>query len=135
MHGPAPVSLDPAGDGGFWRGLVALVHALAALTLLAWQPGGWPTLAALGVAVAGAWAWRQCSPSGSSRRLAWDGQGWEFDGHAVTPAVALDLGGWMLLRLRRDGSGAYWLPLSPARAGSAWPALRTALYAAPVQAV
>ncbi len=131
MHGPAPVSLDAAGDGGAWRWAVAGLHGLAAAALLAWRPTPWTALAALLLILLALRIWRQTPVA---QRLAWDGQAWQLDGRPVRPTVTLDLGGWMLLQLRGAGFVSSWLPLSPARAGGDWPALRAALHAVPVQA-
>jgi hypothetical protein len=130
MLGPAPVSLDPAGDGGAWRWAVAGLHGAAAAVLLAWRVDLWTLLAAVGLMTAGAAALRVRAGA----RLAWDGQAWALDGRPVSAAIALDLDGWMLLQLREEAGRRHWLPLSPARAGAAWPALRAALYGTPLQA-
>jgi hypothetical protein len=98
----------------------------------------------LAVTAAGAAHWR-AQARRSPQRLRWDGQGWWLGERSVHPRVALDVGGWMLLRLHPAGAAgaagaagvapgwpvaaAAWLPLSASRAGSAWPALRVALFA------
>ena len=130
MLGPAPVSLDPAGDGGAWRWAVAVLHAVAAGVVLAWRIEPWTLLIAIGLLAAGAMTLR----GRVSVRLAWDGQAWSLDGRPVSAVIALDLGGWMLIALRDAGGFRHWLPLSPGRAGAAWPALRAALYGMPLQA-
>jgi hypothetical protein len=130
MPGPAPVALDLAGDGGAWRWAVILLHGLTAASLLAWRFDVWTLVAAFGVLVAGVGA----TGASAAGRLVWDGQVWAFDGRSVRPTLAVDLGGWMLLQWRDEAGRRCWRPLSPARAGAAWPALRAALYGAPGQA-
>ena len=133
MQGPAPVSLEAAGDGGRWRLAMLGLHLLAAGALLAWQPGPVMLMLAALLALSGLLAWRadarRAAPS-----LRWDGQTWWLGAQAVQPRVALDLGAWLLLRLRPPGRvlATAWLPLSArcARAaGASWPALRAALVA------
>jgi len=131
MHGPTPVFLDAAGDGGAWRWVAAGLHGLAAAALLAWWPTHWTALAALVLILVALRTWRRTP---AAQRLAWDGRAWQLDGRPVRPTVALDLGGWMLLQLRGADPDSSWLALSPARAAGVWPALRAALHAAPAQA-
>jgi hypothetical protein len=130
MIGSAPVSLDPAGDGGAWRWAAVVLHAAAAAALLAWRVEPWTMPAAFGLLVAGAAALRVRA----GRRLVWDGRAWALDGRPVQAEIALDLIGWMLLLLRDEAGRRHWLPLSPARAGAAWPALRAALFGTRPQA-
>ncbi len=131
MQGPAPVSLEAAGDGGAWRHALIALHLAAAGAMLAWAPGLPAGLAAIAVVAAGVRSGRGSAPTGSTPALlAWDGQTWRLGERAVRPRVALDLGGWMLLRLDpADAPGRrHWLPLSAAVAGAAWPPLRAALF-------
>ncbi len=133
MHGPAPVSLEAAGDEGAWRHGVLGLHLMTATVLLVWRPELWTVAVAVALALAGVAAWRADLHSARGR-LHWDGQRWTLDECAVQPAVAVDLGGWMLLRLRRPGARfplwpPLWRPLSVRRAGAAWVPLRAALYA------
>ena len=81
-------------------------------------------------ALAGLVAWR-AEVRRADEDLRWDGEAWSWGGVAVRPHVALDLGGWMLLRLTPGAPGlrGRWLPLSSRRAGPHWAALRAALYA------
>lgn len=132
MQGPAPVSLDSAGDGGVWKVLVIALHGLAVAALLAWRPGPWTAVAAFVVAGAGLVAWRRTSAA--SPALRFDGRAWTLDGGSVDAGIALDLGTWILLRLAGAG-GVQWLPVSAARAGASWPSLRAALYATAVRPV
>jgi hypothetical protein len=74
-------------------------------------------------------------------RLRWDGQCWFYgaasaDGPELAPTeltVAVDLGGWMLLRLQADGgasrwSRTLWLPAQRRGHETHWHALRCAVY-------
>jgi len=75
-----------------------------------------------------------------ARALRWDGQAWWL-GHAgmaderpIRAEVAMDLGGWLLLRLRPRGSAwarPRYLALGRAACPGQWTALRATLYAAP----
>ena len=116
---------------GAWRGALALLPGLAAAALVAWALGhlqrpAWPALlVAVPVAV---WAWRRARPQAVT--LAWDGQRWSADGSPGHLDLMIDLGPWMLLRLRPDKPArrSVWLPVSPVDAGAAWHALRAAVY-------
>jgi hypothetical protein len=122
MQAPAAVSRDGR-DGGAWRTAGALLHGLALASLLAWAVAPAAALAALPVVAV--MALRR--PAATTPRLAWDGRVWQLDGAEARPQIALDLGGWMLLRVRADRR-THWLPMSPAAAPDTWPALRAALY-------
>ena len=119
---------------GAWRGFLALMPALAAAALVAWALGhlqrpAWPALlVALPVA---ALAWRQARPEAVT--LAWDGQHWRANGCPGSLDLMIDLGPWMLLRLRPDEPArrAIWIPVSAADAGAARHALRAAVYSGP----
>lgn len=73
-----------------------------------------------------------------ARVLRWDGRGWHGAGHAGSLVVALDMAGFMLLRLdlpRRAGAvlpwprrRCLWLAVTAREAGADWRALRTAVY-------
>jgi hypothetical protein len=70
--------------------------------------------------------------------LRWTGAAWELlpaggcEPVRGNPTVALDFGGWMLLRFVAEGSGhVVWLPAERRGDAAAWHALRTALYSAP----
>jgi len=130
MRGHAPVSLEAAGDGGAWRWTLVGLHGLAAVVLGRWWPLPGGLLMAALVALVGLLVWR-AERRQTAVALRWDGQGWWWADQAVRPRIALDLGGWLLLRLMPASPGVTgrWLPLSGRRAGSNWPALRTALYA------
>ncbi len=122
MQAPAAVSRDGR-DGGAWRTAEALLHGWALGAVLAWAVAPAAALAALPVVAL--MALRQ--PADTAPRLAWDGRVWRLDEAEVQPHIAIDLGGWMLLRVCA-GRRTRWLPLSPAGAPETWAALRAALY-------
>ena len=141
MRPAPPVSVQATGSG-LWRGLHGLLGSLAAAALAAWAgawwwpesagPQMWPWLAAVASAlVAGAvLGWRGAAEP--PRTLTWSGQRWEADGVAGELDVMMDLGRWLLLRLRpSDGSAARWLPLCARRSDGAWHPLRAAVYSRP----
>ncbi|WP_170130658.1 hypothetical protein [Sphaerotilus hippei] len=99
----------------------------------------------LGVALLGwlgcAWSWWRRPPL--QGRLRWDGQDWWLrlqsdpadSGPCARLVVTIDLGRWMLLRLRTQASTlpharatTWWLPMSAAALGDAWHPLRCAVY-------
>lgn len=140
MPGWPPLTLDlPASRG--WRLALATLAAAALLTVAAWWRLGqglfpaWLRLAGgvLGTAAV-VLAWTARGASGA--RLRWDGQGWWLQRGPAAPetgcvTVALDLGGWMLLRF--DASAPprrRWLPVDRAGLGGDWHALRCAVYSA-----
>jgi hypothetical protein len=105
-------------DGGAWRWTAAALQAAAVAAVAAWLAG--PAAAVLGVPLLALALRRPPAPP----QLSFDGRSWQVDGApADRPAVALDLGGWMLLDL---GRGRF-APVSPA-GGADWPRLRAALY-------
>ena len=131
MHTAAAVSVRCTG-GRLWRQWLALLPALATGSLVAWVLGhaGAPVAAAGPVVVAVAWlAWRRALPAPAD--LVWDGRAWMVDDQPGRVEVMLDLGPWLLLRLRPDASPsrARWLPVSAADAGPSWHALRVAVHA------
>ena len=127
----APAVSVSCNRAGAWRGFLALMPALAAAALVAWALGhlqrpAWPALlVALPVAAV---AWRQARPEAVT--LAWDGQHWRADGCPGSLDLMLDLGPWMLLRLRPDepAQRVFWIPVSAADAGAARHALRAAVH-------
>ena len=127
----APAVSVTCNRAGAWRGFLALIPALAAAALVAWALGhlqrpAWPAfLVALPVA---ALVWRQARPE--LLTLAWDGQHWRADGCPGHLRLMIDLGSWMLLRLRPDEPArrAIWIPVSAADAGATQHALRAAVY-------
>ena len=127
----APAVSVRASRAGAWRGLQALLCALAAAATAAWvlghlQQTAWPALAA--GAVAGVLAWWLAPERAVD--LSWDGQRWSAGGAAGRLDVMLDLGPWMLLRLQpvAEPRAPVWIPIAAAEAGAAWHALRAAAY-------
>ena len=130
---------------GIWyAGVCALVLLGSAVALGWWlavpaPASGATTLGALlaaaclGAAVFGV---RRVLPT----RLHWDGQRWfvgvgepeSSDPSAADLTVAIDLGGWMLLRLRRQHAPRWrrslWLPAQRRGQAAQWHALRCAVY-------
>lgn len=121
--------------GGGWRCVVTLLPALATGALLAWgaahlqlaSASAWLAVALITFMVA-LLAWRRARPK--VLLLAWDGQRWTAAGCAGDLDLMMDLGPWMLLRLRPDDTTrrAVWIPVSAADAGAAQHALRAAVY-------
>jgi hypothetical protein len=120
-------------DGQFDHGLAGLLGGESvngpALATAA-RAAGSLALAAL----AGAFGWRLARPV--QVRLRWSGQGWEVQApggwQPAALQVMLDLGGWMLLRVRRPAAGRpRWIGVSDAATGPSGHLLRAALYCAP----
>ena len=124
--------------GGAWRWVLTLLPALATAALLTWaaaylqlpSASAWLAVASITslVALVALLAWRRARPQ--ALLLAWDGQRWTADGCAGDLDLMMDLGPWMLLRLRPDDKTrrAVWIPVSATDAGAARHALRAALY-------
>jgi hypothetical protein len=132
---------------GWWRAGVGLLALLALLAIAAWSFGGREGLPALisasvlvvTLVIAASAALLMRCPALSLR---WDTQCW----HVGPPSslgeepwtgqivVAVDFGGWMLLRFRREsgavGDRATWIPVQRAGLGTAWHAFRCAVYSA-----
>jgi hypothetical protein len=144
VHAAPAVSVRCAG-GAAWRAVRVLLPAAAVASVAAWglghggaQGGTWLLgVAITAVAVAGL-AWLSTRPT--TVALVWDGRTWSADGTAGRLDVMLDLGAWMLLRLRpADGQGRLppaggepgrtrWIPCGSAEVGAPWHALRVAAY-------
>jgi len=130
---PAPAVAVRCGGGAGWRGLQALLFALAAgafsaFILLHVELPAWPAL--LSALAAGGLAWRLALEA--PHELRWDGQTWAIDTTPGQLAVMLDLGPALLLRLRPAARGrARWLSVTRREAGAAWHPLRAALYSRP----
>jgi hypothetical protein len=61
--------------------------------------------------------------------LGWDGGHWRFADRPGDVNVMFDLGPWMLLRFDASETGRRaWLAASECSSGSAWTALRAAVY-------
>ena len=104
----------------------ALWHGVAQQAM-AWWPAAWlPLLAGLAAA---ALAWRLCRPV--QGQLVWDSRAWRLEpaGTVLSLEPAIDLGGWMLLRLAPAQGRGLWIGLSRAQVGAAhWHALRATVY-------
>ena len=144
----APAVTVGCSGGPFWQGLLCLLPALAATAVVYWagsradlMTGGVLPLALLAGALAALVAWRTLPPR---KRFGWDGAQWTCDGQPVRPQVLIDTGVWLLIRLRplgatevaasaaaHESSKPAWLAVSVGDAGSAWHALRAALYCRP----
>jgi hypothetical protein len=137
MRYPPPVSVDCVA-GAVWRCVQATLHALAAVALVAWGGqllgfGGvaWATALVAG-AVAAAMGW---ALSGSpAARLRWTGSQWglRLQGQEETsvdaPAVMIDLGVWLLVRVGATGVRPCWLTVSRHGAAVDWAPFRAAVY-------
>jgi hypothetical protein len=119
------------------------LYGVAVAALAAWlaSPAGWTdgglALALLPGAAVGIVAWFLCVQP--LARLRWSGAQWLWQarGGAETsvpaPAVMIDLGPWMLLRVRPPGAGAEWRAATRRQAPPAWSPFRAAVYStAPV---
>lgn len=128
---------------GVWNLLLCLMGALALWVAAAWlwsSPDGSPRgeaalLTALACGTVGAAFTLWCR---HPITLRWDAQRWHLAGSrgGAAPAevielrVVLDLGGWMLLQSRTDGSAhCDWIPLQRRGLEPQWQPLRCALYA------
>ena len=132
MRAAPAVSVRCSG-GQPWRAVQAVLPALASGAVGSWallhlRAPAWPAAALmLFVAVL---AWRRASPR--QTLLAWDGQRWTADGVAGEPAVMIDVGAGMLLRLRPAPPAApRWIAVTAAEAGPAWHGLRCVAFAQP----
>jgi hypothetical protein len=143
MPAPAAVSIV-LGRFGVWRFGTGLLLLLASTALAAWSWAGTAfdvrafaaaAVACLAIAAA-AWSTRTTGPV----LLRWDGRQW-FVGPGMVPgadsgatdvSVALDLGGWMLLRLRPTSAARWratvWLPAQQLGHEAHWHAFRCAVY-------
>jgi hypothetical protein len=104
---------------GAWLALAVLVPALAGLALSVWRGGaGAVALLMAGLALgglSGAWQWRR-----SRWALSFGPEGWHLDGRPVRPALAFELPGLWVLRVRDADASVRltgrWLALGPAHA-------------------
>nr|WP_207185041.1 hypothetical protein [Rubrivivax gelatinosus] len=118
--------------GALWRVARSALAAVAGASAAAWASGhlgtGSPSLLftlAAGL-VAGLAGWRLARPRPAELR--WDGSNWSVDAVDGALDVMLDLGGWLLLRLRPAQGAGRWLAVSAAEAGPRLHPLRAALY-------
>jgi hypothetical protein len=142
VHAAPPVRVSLARSPG-WIVFNALCGGIAGANLAAWwvlrnEAAG---AAAIGVvcgaaaaAIAGWFAWRAQAPGD----LNWDGTHWQWQGIDGQAQVAIDLGGWMLLRfeaLAGEPAGELsrgrrrWIAASRTASRGPWHALRAALHA------
>jgi hypothetical protein len=150
MRPPPPVAAV-LHDDPLWRVARCGLPAVAVLVLLGWiaglaseSPWGWVVPVCVAVC-AGLWVDRCWRPA--PIELGWDGAAWQcrlassddrlLRACPVRPAVQLDLGPWMLLRLHRLAAECRtgcprWVAVSRRGAGTAWTGLRVALYCAPL---
>ena len=143
MHGSPPCTITVARFRA-WRAGVAVVALAGLATLGAWllaSPLGerpWPqagvALAAIATVALAASLWRQ-----PVVRLRWDGLGWTVaaaagEGPEVPGRmeVAIDLGSFLLLRFRPDGSSGpaavRWIPVGRSGLEHEWHAFRCAVH-------
>jgi hypothetical protein len=138
---------------GVWRGAVAFVVLADVGVMLGWAMSRDEPLSLSGIAVLGLVAIALVGMAVTlvwSRPvvLRWDGRQWwwtaesrrsapSFDPAAARPCVidvALDLGSWLMLRVRPAGMSpdrTLWLPVQRRGFGASWHGLRCALYAPP----
>lgn len=141
-HGAPPFEF-PVCPSRAWRAFVAALGVAAAGSIALWV--GLDDLRRASVAwwAAGAAGALACAllagslwPRGTSR-LAFDGSAWRWlppgsaagaEGIPVRPGVAIDLGGFLLLKLEAPGRRARWLPLERRGDAPIWHAMRCALH-------
>ena len=130
-----------------WRLCVVVFTGSVVVSLSVWwlsRPDaslGWTAAAVLALMVAALVLGRSLlrTPAASLR---WDGQDWHLESLGAAPrptasgalSVALDFGGWMLLRFQaHEGSQrprVEWLPVQRQGLEAQWHALRCAVYSA-----
>jgi hypothetical protein len=143
MHAPPPYQITLS-QFGFWRMGCAVLVIVSSLATVAWASVSFRVhLGWLGLTSA-AWAVASMALLLHAVRLApvslrWDGQAWYCGALATVGqepqggrlSVALDLGGWMLLRFVAEGARRpVWLPAQRRGHELAWPALRATVYCA-----
>ena len=129
----------------WWRPLWWMLHLLVALTVTFWVASLWARDAwlPLGFAPMAVLAWllaMRWRPLGAGN-LRWDGQCWQLGEslpHGMRESegslsLAIDAGGWMLLRFRRlsaqaSADATVWLLLGHDGSAHGWAALRRAVY-------
>lgn len=139
----APPAQATLSGGQTERRLVLALHLVTALVLVVWLSQRfdlpWPVpgvAVSVGMSGLGWWLARRLMPDASGA-LRWDGQQWALLPTTAQPVpvqwltVQLDLGPWLLLRLRLADSPhrSVWRALNQESAGSSWHGLRVALQA------
>ena len=142
MRAAPPIQAALSG-GQFERLLMLSLYLGTALVLVVWLSQGFdlpwfaPAVAVpVGMVGLGWWLARRLMPTASGA-LRWDGQQWSLlpsVGQAEpvqSLAVQLDLGPWLLLRLRLADSSrrSLWRVLNQKGAGTSWHGIRVALQA------
>jgi hypothetical protein len=138
-HAPAfEIQLSPDPGLGFAAALVGAASgaALVACAAMHWGLGLglWLTVAGLLVPAMACLGWRLTRYA--PQTLRWDGQVWRLGEAVQDVSVAMDLGGWLLLRLSALSGGWRWpryLALSRVHCGTQWSSLRATLYSAHAQ--
>ena len=131
MRAPPAVAVRCTG-GWPWRLLNIALPTLAAGVVATWvllQLDAPAAPAAIGAVAVLLLAWRLSRPR--QRVLQWDGQRWTVDGVPGRLQLMVDLGAFMLLRLRPEQGRGPWTAVTAAEAGAAWHGLRAAVYSRP----
>lgn len=133
----------PVRSNRAWRLANLLLSGVAAAVLLAWSVtmvsrghAIWAGLALPMILVVAGVATGRSPPEG---RLSREAEGWRFQpaaagemAHVGELVVAVDLGGWMLLRLRTEGARWRtrdpWMAVSQRDMAGTWHAFRRAVY-------
>ena len=142
----APPLQVQVGHYGLWRAVVLLLAASACAAMFAWwrlQPTPVPNWASAATVVAAlvAFAWAATLWRAPTLRLRWDGACWWLARAGAAEqsgklAVAIDLGGWMLLRFMAESRPAnagwirrvVWIALQRPGLDGQWHAVRCAVY-------
>jgi hypothetical protein len=130
---------------GWWRAAIGATATLAAtaLAVWGWHRGG-DASTVTGMVLGGLALAAALSAAGGSRpvRLRWDGEHWHIDGVAGGKddgqgaqhglVVAIDIGPWMLLRLRpvlpQPSVRTRWIPVQRRGHEAQWHGMRRAVY-------
>jgi len=123
---------------GVWRAAIAALAGAGVAVLLVWllarsEPPPLLGLVAWVVATLAVPALAASLMRMPPITLRWDGQQWWVEANAGEIDVALDLGGWMLLRFRPISAAGHkrspqWLPVQRQGLEAHWHALRCAVY-------
>ena len=127
---------------GRWRAALAIVAVMSAVVASTWcwqamaeqgTPAWQLVLVVSGLIVSMILCGQQMLMADASRpvELRWDGQCWWLGAVSGDMSVALDFGGWLLLKFRPvddEARHATWLPVQRGGLESKWHALRCAVY-------